>query len=62
MAHCTAEFCSLILLIGMQMINKEFGGTVDRKEAREDGQFSVELDITSKLFTGLSKSEQVTKF
>jgi len=46
----------------MQMINKEFGGTVDRKEAREDGQFSVELDITSKLFTGLSKSEQVTKF
>lgn len=35
---------------GMQIINKEYGGTVHRKEAREDGQMEVELDTTCPLF------------
>lgn len=35
---------------GMQVINKEYGGTVHRKEAREDGQMEVELDTSCPLF------------
>ncbi len=35
---------------GMQMINKEFGGSVIKKEAREDGQYTVEVENRSRLF------------
>lgn len=35
---------------GMQMINKEYGGTVIKKEAREDGQYTVDLENRSRLF------------
>lgn len=32
------------------MMNKEFGGTVVRKDGREDGQIVVEVDTQSRLF------------
>ncbi|KOB64556.1 putative GMP synthase, partial [Operophtera brumata] len=32
------------------MLNKEFGGSVLRKEAREDGQYEVEVETTCPLF------------
>lgn len=35
---------------GFQMLNKEFGGTVHRREGREDGQFKIKLETSSPLF------------
>lgn len=31
-------------------MNKEFGGTVIRKDSREDGQFNIEVNIKCILF------------
>ncbi|XP_013140888.1 PREDICTED: GMP synthase [glutamine-hydrolyzing] [Papilio polytes] len=44
---------------GMQMLNKEFGGSVLRKEAREDGQYEVEIETTCPLFNRLEKLQPV---
>lgn len=35
---------------GMQIINKEFGGTVHKKDVREDGQQNVEIETACPLF------------
>lgn len=37
---------------GMQLINKEFGGSVARKDNREDGQFTINVDNSSAIFKG----------
>lgn len=43
---------------GFHMINKEFHGTIQRKEYREDGQFTIKVDTSSPLFNGLSEEQQ----
>ena len=37
---------------GMQLINKEFGGSVASKDNREDGQFTIIVDNSSAIFKG----------
>eukprot|EP00053_Salpingoeca_punica_P013825 m.125252 g.125252 ORF g.125252 m.125252 type:complete len:665 (-) comp16314_c1_seq3:1229-3223(-) len=44
---------------GMQLMNVVFGGQVERKHEREDGQHAITLDTTSALFRGLEEREQV---
>ncbi|XP_036609455.1 GMP synthase [glutamine-hydrolyzing] [Trichosurus vulpecula] len=44
---------------GMQMMNKVFGGTVHKKNVREDGVFNINVDNTCSLFRGLQKEEIV---
>lgn len=44
---------------GYQLMNKEFGGNVSKKDTREDGQFPVMIDDTVPLFQGLMKEEEV---
>jgi GMP synthase (glutamine-hydrolysing) len=55
--------CGLPILgicYGLQMLNKQRGGTVVRQSVREDGQFQVELNVTDcPLFKNMKKSENV---
>ncbi|XP_045161563.1 GMP synthase [glutamine-hydrolyzing]-like [Mercenaria mercenaria] len=44
---------------GLQMLNVTFDGTVEKKETREDGQFNIDIDTTSPLFSGLEKTQEV---
>lgn len=55
--------CGLPILgicYGLQMLNKQRGGTIVRQAVREDGQFQVELDTTGcPLFKNLNQYENV---
>ncbi|CAF0785237.1 unnamed protein product [Adineta steineri] len=55
--------CGLPILgicYGLQMLNKQRGGTIVRQSVREDGQFQVELNITEcPLFKNMNKIENV---
>ncbi|KAK4307876.1 hypothetical protein Pmani_020386 [Petrolisthes manimaculis] len=44
---------------GMQLINKEFGGTVIYKAAREDGQYNIEVDTFSHIFKYMCVKQNV---
>jgi GMP synthase (glutamine-hydrolysing) len=55
--------CGLPILgicYGLQMLNKQRGGTIVRQAVREDGQFQVELDVTEcVLFKNMKKLQNV---
>lgn len=45
---------------GMQLLNRDSpGGKVVKTQAREDGQFAVNMDTTSPLYKNLNKTEQL---
>jgi GMP synthase (glutamine-hydrolysing) len=44
---------------GMQLINQAYGGTIERKSTREDGQFGIIVDPSAPLFMGLDTTQDV---
>lgn len=44
---------------GMQLLNHHFGGTVEKKARREDGQFPVRVATGCALFAGVPESTEV---
>jgi GMP synthase (glutamine-hydrolysing) len=44
---------------GLQLINQEYGGTIEKKDTREDGQFTINIDPSSLIFSDLKKAQQV---
>uniref|UniRef100_A0A2M3Z059 GMP synthase (glutamine-hydrolyzing) n=1 Tax=Anopheles braziliensis TaxID=58242 RepID=A0A2M3Z059_9DIPT len=44
---------------GMQIINKEFDGTVQKKDIREDGEHTIEVEESCPLFHRLQRSQKV---
>ncbi|KZS09331.1 GMP synthase [Daphnia magna] len=43
----------------MQLLNMELGGTVERKDIREDGQFESQVETECLLFKGLETRQMV---
>lgn len=54
--HCGLPV--LGICYGFHIINREFHGTVQRKDYREDGQFTIRIDPNSALFKGMSEEQQ----
>eukprot|EP00127_Corallochytrium_limacisporum_P002193 Clim_evm87s108 gene=Clim_evmTU87s108 len=44
---------------GMQLMNIEFGGTIAKKDTREDGQMEITVQPSSVLFKGMKEKEEV---
>ena len=44
---------------GMQYMNKLMGGTIEKGEIRDDGQFTVNLDLQNPLFSQMTSNEQL---
>lgn len=44
---------TLGICYGMQLMNFIFGGKIEKKDNREDGQHSINVDTTSLLFEGI---------
>lgn len=55
----TLEQPILGICYGMQLLNFVNGGTVVTKSIREDGQYTISVEISSKLFVGLESNESV---
>lgn len=54
--HCGLPV--LGICYGFHIINKEFHGTILRKQYREDGQFVIKVDTSSPLFKDLCSEQQ----
>lgn len=54
--HCGLPI--LGICYGFHIINKEFHGTIQRKDYREDGQFTIKVDTTSPLFNSMNEEQQ----
>lgn len=51
------KFCGFFF----QMLNKEFGGTIKKKDIREDGQFNINVDPKVAIFRSvIPKMKDIT--